>query len=525
MANSPRIIEYQQTTRTPTGQGAPTPFARAIPTADIGRGLNQLGNEIYNAADRAEEETARAWSSDVLAKARLQWTQNFMDRQANAEPGAPDFTPNLMKEYEEYAKTTLEGAPTARSKRFLQSRLSEFKVDLGTKALEFEAKARIDYRNDKFDSAITETQKLMNTDPGQFKVALAEQLEFIDSSALPPVQRSLKRQQAIDKISTSAVWSQIQKSPTRFLENIGFLDTVDPATGKVRKFSGDLNGVTGNAAFDMLNFESRTKMFDQAIRLKAQNDADVDRLAGTENKRLEDLAMKDLWGKLADGKLRRNDIEMARPLISAEHYHSILKANKEGGGDAKSNPGTYRHLQELMYSDPEAAVQYAFTAHRNGLLSNSDLQSNVSHARSLSRQEGPKSEYERSRQYIVQSMDPGPLVQDPVGRSRMAEAVDTFERWVLETKPKDADIAVRSKEIVNEFKFINFSDTVMALPQPRFGTVRRNAGDSAGILKDVTVAGQTIQSKFDSGAISKVEYDNQMALLNRWRKAASGGKK
>jgi len=524
----PRIVQYEQQTMTPDPGRAYPPRAQPV---NVIQPVNydDIANAVrgaHGAYEKSRDEEARAWSSDALANTRLKWTQELINRKENAEPGAPEFSPRFIKDYDEYANEILKTAPTERAKKFLQSRLLEIRNDLGERAMGFEAQARVDYRADKFTAAIDSTAKLMNTDPSQFKVALEEQFALIDGAALPPVQKSALRQKAVDKIAGAAVWAQVQKSPTAFLESIGFMNTTDPATGKVRQSSGDLKGVTGNEAFDTLPFERRMQMFEQAVRLKAQTDADIDRLAKIERARIGDEALKNLWALDADKKLTRNHIEAVRPLISSSEYKSALKMLESPEGGVKTDPGAFRQLQGLIAGGQfDEAVNFAFRAHRNGQLSNEHLASEVNRARSQGRQEGPKTEYERSRSYITQSMDPGPLVQDPVGRSRLAEALDTFDRWVIAEKRTDEQVEKRAKEIVQQHKFINLQDTLLGLPMPRSGNIRRNTSDIQGVLHDIAAAKREADRRYDAKQYSKTDYDQEISNLNRWRKAVQAGGK
>jgi hypothetical protein len=497
--------------------------ARPVEVVDTSFGARAVARafeSIANDVSQRNDEEARAWSSNALSKARLDWTTQLLDRQSNAQPGAPDFTPAVIKDFDDYATKTIETAPTRAAKQFLHERLSALRTDIGEKAAVFEAQARIDYRTDQFTTSIDTTSKLMNTDPSQYAPALAEQLAIIDASAMLPIKKSAMRQLAVEKVSSAAVWSQVQKSPSAFLESIGFGPEIP---GKARKSSGDLTGITGNTAFDALPFEKRTQLFEGAIRLKAQIDGDADKAVKAASAKLAEDAMKEAWNRLNSGKLSKSYIEQIRPLLSAPEYHSLLTATKEGGGQ-RTDPGTFRRLQELMYSNPKEAETFAFTAHKNGLLSNENLSSALSRSRELDRSGGPKSEYERSRNFIRGSLDPGPMVNDPVNRSRLAEALDTFDRWVDagQGKRTDSEIQKRGQEVIEQYRFINLSDTVLALPSPRSGQIRRNPADKTGITTDILSAHRKAQADFEAGRMSKADYDQEMNILNRWRKAAQG---
>lgn len=526
-----RIIEYAQRTEPRMVGGMPRASGEDSYSSGrlaVARGANDLAQGMQNLGFALKEKTdadAQAWTAAALSQSRLDWASRLEERKQSLKPeelGA--FTPKLLAEFDDYAGKAIGNAPTEEAKSFLHQRMLELRTSLGAEALQYQAAAQVDYRIDKYGAAVDNTKKLMNTDPSQYGVALAEQLAVIDSAALPPIQKSALRQKAIDEISSSAVWSQIQRSPTAFLKSIGFLgDTVDPVTGVTRKSSGDLMGTTGNQAFDALSSEKRVSLFEGAIRLKAQIDNDANVAAEKARKELSDTYMKEAWGRLQDGKLRRDFIEQIRPALSNDDYRALLKGLRGDGAGAMTDPGTYRKLQQLIYSDPREAERFAFSAHKNGLLSNEHLSSGLARARELSRTEGPKSEYERSRQYVVGSLDPGPMVQDPIGRARLADALDTFDRWVGESKRTDEEIRRRGQEVVQQFRFIDMSNTVAALPSPRSGSIRRNPGDAPGMMQDIAAAANKAKSDHEKGVLSKEEYESEMALINRWRKTIDIG--
>lgn len=539
----PRITEYREQVPTPTGQGAMISRANAPEgmghlgalyssgMRSLASGLEEIGKTIH----LRDEEEARAWSASTLSKTRLEWTKNLLDRQAKAQPGAPEFTPTLLNDYDEYVNKTLETAPTPAAKKYLGERLQAIRTQLGENALTFQASAQIDWRNDQFTAAISDTQKLMNTDPSQYPVAMAERLAEIDGANLPPVKKSALREKAINDISAAAVWAQIQKSPTQFLQSIGFLDGVDPKTGKVRKSSGDLNGTTGNTAFDMLGFDKRAQLFTQAIQLKSQVDADVERGAQVQRKKLSEDAMKNAWMLvLGDpGNINTREaytyLEQIRPVIESSQYHSLLVAidNKsKPDKEPKTDPGSFRELQRLINDNRmEDAQAFAFKAHKSGLISDENLSSALSRIHTVSRQGGPDTEYEITLRNITRALEPGAMVPDPVGRSRQADAIATFDRWVKENKPNDEQIRKRGGEIRQQYQFLNLQDTVLALPMPRSGVIRRTPADAPGMTQDIFKAGQKAQAEFAAKKLTRKEYEEEIEILDRWRRVIGTNQK
>lgn len=522
-------IDARGRTQTPDPSQAPLALAHPPqgPVVQFGQAYDSLAHgldQVGAAYRKSQDEEARAWSSNILAESRLKWSQELTDRQANAEPNAPLFTTDYVRDFNAYAEEVLKKAPTSNAKLYLQQRLNSVLVEYSEKAKVFEANARIDYRGDQFNAAIDNSQKLMNTDPDQFQSVLAERIAEIESSSMPPIKKSDLRQKAIDRVSKAAVWSQMQRSPDAFLASIGFLGAQDPETGKPRLNSGDLQGRTGNAAFDMMPFNDRIQMLEQALRIKAQNGADMASAAKNMKHQLEDDATKSLWSLHADGKLNRVSIEDVRPVLSAERYGAFLKMLDKGGDAAKSDHSAFAHVQRLMadgkYGEAEKA---AFGYHKSGLFSNSDLRSEVERAQSLNRQQGPKSPYEKERIWIGSKLDPGPMVPDPVARGRIADAQRTYDDWVqANPKATEEDHRKRATEIVGQYRLTNLGDTVLALPMPRSGDISRNVGDTARINGDIARAAKEAQRRYDAGSYTRAEYDNEMAITNQWRKAIKG---
>lgn len=520
-----RIVDYRQETQ-PSGQGAPLPVAHA-PQSGLAvwsaRAFETAGDALdtgSKALRAVEDEEGRAWAASAVSQARLEWTQKLSDAQTNAEPNAPGFTPKMLADFDEYSGKAIENAPTRQAKRFYGGRLMELRSHIGEKSIQFESQARLDWRVDQFTQGIDNSRKLMNTDPSQYKIALGEQLAIIDEAAIDPVKRSALRQKAIDEISSAAVWSQIQKSPGQFLAGIGYMGVLDPVSGKTRATSGDLKGVTGNAAFDMLPFDKRVQLFEKAVQFKAQIDMDGDRASKEERKQLGDNALKDIWTLHADNKLTRAAVEQRKMWLTPDQYHSALKALPGADGNHKSDPTAFRDVERLIANNQfTEASDLAFKYHAQGRLSNEHLSGQVNRARSQERQETPKSVYETTRAHLFNSLDPGAGVHDPLGKSRSADALKMFDDWNRSGKRSDTDIEKRGSEIIDQFRFFDLRETLLALPTPRGIRMRRDAANPALVTQDILSAGKELQSRYDSGGLTESEYKQEMATLNRWRKA------
>lgn len=176
MARIP-IPEYQQQ-RAP---GLSTPLARAPMVAvedptgralgQVGVGLEQVALRQQAAVERQQEEDGKAFAGTALSNARLYWDTDFQRRTETAQPGAPDFTGSLVKDYRTWADEQLAAAPTPAARRFLDAHLRAYGDSLQARALNYEADQRIAYRTSSYQGAAENWAKMVFKDPGQYPVA------------------------------------------------------------------------------------------------------------------------------------------------------------------------------------------------------------------------------------------------------------------------------------------------------------------------------------------------------------------
>lgn len=469
-------------------------------------GVAEMFGKLGEAAQQRQDEAGRAWAIEAVSNARLEWTSHLQERQANAELGAPDFTGKFITDFDAYADEAVKAAPSEAAGKFFRERLLDIRTSLGEKAITFEAAARVDYRDTKFNNAIDAGQKVVSVDPSQFEVVLAEQLAVVDSSALPPKARADMRQKVISSIAGASVWSQIRSNPSAFLEQIGY--AADNKQGVI--------GKTGNKAFDILPFETRNKMVADAISEINKINTEAERATERQRKEKADEFMKEAIARAnpqsGSPRLDRNFVEQARPFVTPAQYESLIKMMK-GDGEGGTDPEAFAALQRLVYSDPEAAVQQAFVYHRNGAINNGTLSSVLSRAHELGRQGGPKSEYERTRQRITGNLDPGPFVQDPAGRTRMAEALYEFDAWMEGGKRSETEVAEKGREIIAKY---SLWDKTKVMP-PKVDT-KKPTSPREKALAPIGQEWDKVKKDYAAKRISKQEYDRRaLELKARWK--------
>src|SRR5688500_19846855 len=95
----PAIPRYQQRTQAQAGLGAGPEFV----SSGIGEGLMAIADAndfLRQKEERAKEEDAATWATERLSGLQSEWTADLQNRKESAEPGAPQFTEQVLKDYD-----------------------------------------------------------------------------------------------------------------------------------------------------------------------------------------------------------------------------------------------------------------------------------------------------------------------------------------------------------------------------------------------------------------------------------------
>lgn len=243
-----------------------------------------------------------------------------------------------------------------------------------------------------------------------------------------------------------------------------------------------------------------------------------------EHKARGDELLKDAWAKLEKGQLTRDYIEQNRAFWAPGEYHALLRGVREkkeagaGTAAAKNDESAVADVYRKLYvdNDPAAAERLAFQYQRNGLMKSTTLGTVLGVARSQSRQEGPRTEYERSKGYIASMLDPGQNSMDPAPKARIGVAmreIDDFVAGGPGGKRTDEEIRKRTDEVVKKYQLIDMNDLVT-----KTGMGVRN--DPQATLDRVAGEGQRLQRDRDAKRISDADFNKKMRALNDQRRAA-----
>jgi hypothetical protein len=233
-----------------------------------------------------------------------------------------------------------------------------------------------------------------------------------------------------------------------------------------------------------------------------------------------DELLKDAYSRGEKGALTRAYVEEIKPFVEPHEYKSLLKSL--GGEDRKDNPTAFAELQGLVYTNPQEAERRAFLLHRNGQIRNETLYSTLSRAREIGRSEGPRTEYERSRQYITNAIKPSDMVPDPAASARYAVVLREFDDFANSGKRTDDELRKKSDELLERYTMVN----MVELARRTASGAQRTPQDQ---LKAIDAEEAQLVTDFETKKITKEQFNRKADTLKKARAAAqraasNGGK-
>jgi len=210
----PQIPVYTQRT-TPQG-------TVAVPRSpDLTRDVFIAGASIERATDawaRKLDADAAAWAGASEAKAGAYWSEELLKRQQNVQPGAPDFTGSVLKDWGDYRKEQEGRAPNDAARAYMAQRFDSIENNLRLKSMDFEAREGVRHRVTLNDQAIDDDQIAVRANPESFAEKFASRRAVIAESGLPPAEADRLLEKARAELSTAAVRSIIDDDPRKALE-------------------------------------------------------------------------------------------------------------------------------------------------------------------------------------------------------------------------------------------------------------------------------------------------------------------
>lgn len=214
MATAIPIQVGQRHEALPVGTSSPR-VPLTSPASSTGDAVSRLGTglgQVAATADRLHREQSAAWVSKAASDDQIKWLQRLNELQDTAAPGAPDFTPKLIKEFDDYSAQALQNAPEG-TRPFYQEQLTRQRTYLGHRAVEFESKSQRSYITSQYQTGMESDAATIALDPSQYQERRAARVAVLQSSSLPDGVKARLLGESESTLAYAAGAATIDRSP------------------------------------------------------------------------------------------------------------------------------------------------------------------------------------------------------------------------------------------------------------------------------------------------------------------------
>lgn len=493
--------------------GFQVPQARPgiAPLAIVGQGLADTGDRALRSIGRVQDQLAHdehAWLSSTLAQARADWGVTLAERKSAAEPGAPDFAPNLLKEYDDWSAKTIEQAG-GRAQGELAARLKVIRADLAGDALAFESGARTEWAKSQITGALENGRTAVFSAPQHYESALGEQLGILAKTKLPgPVKLGLERQ-IRQGLTEAYVAAQVERDPGGMAGKLG--------PGRTDAIVGQLSLEDRRRLYSKAESEVKQRAADgraqMSLRLQME-DRDA-RLAEKAERKMREERELSLTVGLIGGSTTPAEIMQAGKLrqLGADQVRTLMSLSRQEGEGVDD----WRIAADLRIraNSGEDVLGDALRARQSGAISNRTLATVTDEVQQQRQQGGPlaredvKSARKQLEEILLDGQNLFTGIKAPTAE-KVARADDMFRRRMSDDPTADP-VKVRD-QVLSTFKGGAMDEA--ALPKSRFlvGTVRQ---------PDIAATTARLQEALAAGRITQAEFLNEFEAVEEISKYAA----
>lgn len=222
-----RIQTYQSQIDPGPGTGSvrlDPDVAAAVPgtIGRLGRGVNDASENLAQAEARvriSQEHQAATEGTRQLAQLRLDWTRRALQMEQEAPAGAPDFTDRFEAAFDADIAARAKAMPDS-VRAYLEPRLADFKSQLVSGAMVFEAKSRVAKRRTDLGAIADLGANTVRGDAAQFAPAWGDFKSALDASGLPEQERAALALDARDRFARSLIEGMAERDPAAALAEL-----------------------------------------------------------------------------------------------------------------------------------------------------------------------------------------------------------------------------------------------------------------------------------------------------------------
>lgn len=222
----------QQRQQIPVGMpAARTPMVTVEdPTGRVIAGAGAALGQIGDAVQRLQREQSIAWVSKASSDDQVKWLTRMAELQDTAEPGAPDFTPKFLAEFDQYADEAVRNAPTE-AQAFYRESLTRQRTYLGQQAVTFEATRRREHTVAQYQGGLESDAAAIALDPDLYNERRAARVAALNESALPSATKAKLLADSEAALAFAAGAAAIDRDPRAAMQGFQSLAEGRPVPG------------------------------------------------------------------------------------------------------------------------------------------------------------------------------------------------------------------------------------------------------------------------------------------------------
>lgn len=307
------------------------------PAAQIGAAISRAGNVLSQHADflaRKEQEDWDVEARKSIADFQRTMTESMVNAQTAAEPGAPDFTPEFMKAFEEASVDVRGMAKSPRQLAFVDKELDKMKTGFFGDALVFEAGSRTKKRIGDVQGIIDTERNTLLDDPGAFENSLERTMGLIDSLQVPGDKKDDLRDMAKSDLAKSAIQGMNPYEQYQVLTDGSFNDYLDPdvKASMINTAKAGIKTLEGGVAQN--KSDARNAISDAKDRIEKGFPPPEDEMAQVDALVVKagDKELTKRWADMKDIGPYTEQLYQATPRILQDHINEdLLPALRDGG--------------------------------------------------------------------------------------------------------------------------------------------------------------------------------------------------
>lgn len=210
-------IPIYQAQRTPETllQIASNPNANPVAVSDaVGRGMANLSSGLSDVANafqaKADMDSITA-AGKTASQASVEWAQYFNKKSNEAPEGAPNFTGDLLSEFDKYRDETLNNESNPRARVYLSRQLESLRNTLSGQAIHFEARAGVAARDTNVENAFQNWGKMVASGQMSYTEAQNNVDTLIANAGYDPILRADRAMKYRERLADAYWDGKIQR--------------------------------------------------------------------------------------------------------------------------------------------------------------------------------------------------------------------------------------------------------------------------------------------------------------------------